>query len=101
MIKTTLTDASRIPFNLEGYILHSSPKIEVIHLCLQPGQVVDLHSNPFDVVACVVNGEVLLRVGDSKVTLSLYDVAEVEAHVERGFTNNGPSEARLIIIKKY
>jgi len=100
MKKTTLADAARVPFDLEGYVMHSSAKTEVIHLCLQPGQVVAMHSNPFDVVACVIKGEVMLRVGDSPVSLGLYDVAEVEAHVERGFTNSSPGEARLIIIKK-
>ena len=97
---TTLADAARVPFNLEGYIMHSSAEIEVIHLCLQPGQVVSKHSNPFKVVVCMVKGKVMLQVGENQFVMAPYDVAEVEASEERGFTNNGPSEARLIIIKK-
>lgn len=100
MKKITLSDAARVPFDLEGYIMHSSAKVEVIHLCLQPGQVVANHSNPFDVVVCLVKGEVILMVGQSQIAMAMYDVAEVEAYAERGFTNTGPSEARLIIIKK-
>ncbi|HNW55197.1 MAG TPA: hypothetical protein PKN21_13055, partial [Bacteroidales bacterium] len=58
------------------------------------------HSNPFDVVVCLIKGEVMLSVGESDIAMALYDVAEVEAFAERGFTNSSPSEARLIIIKK-
>lgn len=100
MKKTTLADAARVPFDLEGYIMHASAKVEVIHLCLQPGQVVAKHSNPFDVVVCLIKGEVMLSVGESDIAMAVYDVAEVEAFAERGFTNSSPSEARMIIIKK-
>jgi quercetin dioxygenase-like cupin family protein len=97
---TTLANAARVPFDLEGYMMHSSAGIEVIHLCLQPGQVVARHLNPFDVVVCLVKGEVILSAGEDHFAMATYDVAEVAALTERGFTNTSPSEARLIIIKK-
>lgn len=100
MKKVTLPEAPKVAFNLEGYIIHSSSGLEVIHLCLQPGQDIPQHANAFDVVACLIKGEVMLNMGESKIKLAEYDVAEIEKNVERGFVNTGMSEARLLILKK-
>jgi quercetin dioxygenase-like cupin family protein len=96
----SLLNAPKVPFNLEGYIMHSSSSLEVIHLCLQPGQDISQHSNNFDVIVCLAKGEVTLHLSENKLSLELYDTVEVEKGVSRGFTNYGPEEARLIIMKK-
>ena len=96
----SLSNATIIPLNLEGYKIHSSSALEVIHLCLKPGQDIPLHANQFDIVACLIKGEVTLNMGESNIPLALYDTVEVEKNMDRGFTNYGTIEARLIIIKK-
>jgi quercetin dioxygenase-like cupin family protein len=96
----SLSDAPRVPINLEGYKLHSSASLEVIHLCLQPGEDMSQHPNQSDVVACLIKGEVTLNKGESKTRLSLYDTVEIAKNTDRGFTNNGTEEARMIIMKK-
>lgn len=96
----SLADAPKVPLNLEGYIMHSSSSLEVIHLCLKPGQEIPQHTNPYDVVACLIKGDITLSFGENKTQLSLYDMLEVEKNVPRGFTNIGTDESRLIIIKK-
>ena len=98
---STLDSAPKVQFNLDGYIMHTSDSLEVIHLCLQPGQAIPLHTNPFDVIACLVEGEVTLLTGANQVKLSVHNVAEIEKGAERGFTNNGILEARLLILKKF
>jgi len=97
----TLTNAAKVPFDVEGYLMHTSASLEVIHLCLQPGQAIPPHSNPIDIVACLVEGEATLQTDKIQVKLELYAVVEIEKDVERGFTNNGKSEARLLIMKKF
>jgi quercetin dioxygenase-like cupin family protein len=99
MKTTSLTNAPKVPIDLEGYIMHVSPSLEVIHLCLQPGESVSQHPNPFDVVACLVEGEVNLDMGENHTRLQLYDVSEIEKNVPRGFTNTGKTKARLLILK--
>jgi quercetin dioxygenase-like cupin family protein len=97
----TLTSAPKVPFDLEGYVMYTSAPLEVIHLCLQPGQAIPQHLNPFDVVACLVEGEVTLLMGEKQVKLEMYAVAEIEKDAERGFINYGTTEARLLILKKF
>ncbi len=100
MKTTSIMHAPKVAVNLEGFVLHSSPSLEVIHLCLQPRQIIPQHPNAHDVVACLIEGEVTLNIGDKKESLSLYDVAEIEKDIPRGFTNTGMSKARLLILKK-
>lgn len=100
MHRTSLYDAPRVQVDLEGYIMHTSASLEIIHLCLQPGQTVAQHPNASDVVACLVEGEVTLDMGDEQTRLQLYDVADIEKDSPRGFTNTGEGNARLLIMKK-
>jgi quercetin dioxygenase-like cupin family protein len=100
MKTVSLSNAPKVPFNLDGFIMHSSGSLEVIHLCLQPGQNISPHTNPFDVVACLVEGEVTLHVEETEYKLGLWDVVEIEKQMSRGFSNDGSIVARLLIIKK-
>jgi len=74
----TLSEAPKVAFNLDGYIMHSSPALEVIHLLLQPCQEIAQHTNSFDIVACLIKGEITLNMGESKIKLTEYDVVEIE-----------------------
>jgi len=100
MRKVTLSNAPKVPFNLEGYIMHASSSLEVIHLCLHPGQEIAQHTNPFDVVACLLSGEVTLIYEENKEILHVFEVVEIEASSQRGFINHGAHDARLLILKK-
>lgn len=96
----SLSNAPKVPFNLEGYKMYTSSSLEIIHLCLQPGQDIPQHANHFDVVAFPVKGEVTLNMGENKIHLTLFDTVEIEKGLDRGFVNSGTEEARLIIMKK-
>ena len=96
----SLSNAPKVPIHLEGYKIHSSSSLDVIHLCLQPGEDMPQHPNQSDVVACLIKGEVTLNMGESKIRLSIYDTVEIVKNTDRGFTNNGTEETRLIIMKK-
>ena len=100
MKTVSINKAPKVPFDLEGYIMHQSDSLEVINLSLQPGQKLAQHTNPFDVVACLVAGEVTLQVDGTEIPLVLWDVVEIEKHLMRGFSNSGSSIVRLLIIKK-
>jgi quercetin dioxygenase-like cupin family protein len=100
MKKVSLSEAPKVAFNFEGYIMHASNNLEVIHLYLHPGQEIEQHANPFDVVISLIEGEVTLNCGNDHTRLKLYDVVEIEKGILRGFTNKGTKEARLLVLKK-
>jgi quercetin dioxygenase-like cupin family protein len=95
-----LSNAPKVPLNIEGYKVHSSSTLEVIHLCLLPGQDIPQHANPFDVVVCMIKGDITLNMDDNKIQLALFDTVEIGKDMYRGFANYGTGEARLIIMKK-
>jgi len=96
----SLSNAPKVPLNIEGYKVHSSSSLEVIHLRLQPGQDIPQHANHIDVVVCLIKGEITLNMGENKIQLALYDTVEVEKDLDRGFANYGTEEARLMVLKK-
>lgn len=100
MTLVSLSNAPKVLLSIEGYKIYTSASLEVIHLCLQQNQEIPLHSNPFDVVVSLIKGEVTLDTREKMTNLTLYDTVELKKGTERGFTNYGTEEARLIIIKK-
>jgi len=96
----SIVNAPKVPIDLEGYIMHTSSSLEVIHLCLQPGQTIPQHPNNSDVITCLIEGEVILDSGENHSKLLLYDVTEIEKNIQRGFTNSGAGIARLLVLKK-
>lgn len=80
--------------------MHKSNSLEVIHLCLSPGQQIQQHANSSEVIACLIEGEVTLHMQTDSFLLNRYDVVEIEKDVLRGFTNDGAKMARLLILKK-
>ncbi len=92
MIKpVTLSNAPGIPLNLDRRIIFTSQKVEVVHLTLNPGEEISLHSNPFNVVFYLLQGELVLKVDEDAVTLSPYYAASVQANQNRGVPINPTS----------
>ena len=96
---TTLEDAPKVPFRLDGRILFSSEKLELIHLTLQPGEKMELHSQPFDVVFYVISGNGILDFEGQPVNGTQGTCIHVPAGMQRGWKNNGPSEFRVLVVK--
>jgi quercetin dioxygenase-like cupin family protein len=97
--KMKLADAPRVPFNLDGRILLASEKNEVIHLVLKPGEGMDLHTQPVDVIFFVVGGNGILRTADKPVEGEPGSCIQVPAGVQRGWMNNSNAELRILVIK--
>jgi quercetin dioxygenase-like cupin family protein len=98
---TTVSEAPRVPFDLEGYIMHTSHSAEIVHLLLKPGESVALHTNPFEVVACTLNDDVTLLYEQQQLVAGKYSTIEIEAGAMRGFINHNKHVIRLLIIKKF
>jgi len=94
-----LSNSPKVPFNLEGYILHSEKNIELIHLLLKPNEKLEKHSNPFDVIFFVIEGTGILTVESDKFILKATDVIKVLSEKNRGWENNSNIDLKLLVIK--
>lgn len=95
-----LQTAIKLPLSIEASIMFSTKEMEIIHLCLEPNKEIPLHRNSFDVVACLISGEVTLLIENIEVPLKLYTTAFIKKNEQRGIKNTGITEARLLMIKQ-
>ena len=97
--KRALQDAPKVPFNLDGRVMFSSEKIELVHLLLKPGEQVESHTQPFDVLFYVLEGTGKLKVGGDLLEAGKDTLVEVKAESQRGWTNSGNNALRLLVVK--
>jgi mannose-6-phosphate isomerase-like protein (cupin superfamily) len=64
----------------------------------QPGHGPSLHHHPYDETFVILDGHVLVRVGDESLEGGAGDIVIGPADVPHGFTNRGPGPARLVCI---
>ena len=101
-MKTTkihLDEAPKVPFNIDGKIMHSSDKLEVVHLILKPGEKIGKHLQPFDVVFFILSGEATLETDQETVEVKENTSIFVPAGMPRGWNNNGPADFKILVIK--
>jgi len=64
----------------------------------RPGEGPDLHHHPYDETFVILEGHVLVRVGDEALEGGPGDIVIGPAGMPHGFTNSGPGQARLVCI---
>jgi quercetin dioxygenase-like cupin family protein len=63
-----------------------------------PGQGPELHHHPYDETFVILEGNVLVRVGDETIEGGPGDIVIGPPGVPHGFTSLGPGRARLVCI---
>ena len=96
---TELKSASKVPFNLDGRILFSQENVEIIHLTLQPGEEIDIHKNPVDVLFWVLNGVATLTVEEKEFVFGKNNLIEVGSKENRGWKNKGNEIFEILVVK--
>jgi quercetin dioxygenase-like cupin family protein len=98
--KTTLANAPKMPSGHDAYKMYSSPDLDIVHLHLGPGENIGIHVNPVDVIFCILEGKGHLQFDDTAIILEKHDVIQVDAGLNRGMSNPGRDELRILVIKK-
>ncbi len=96
---TNLENAGKVPFKLDGRVMFSSTDVEMIHLTLKPGEKLDLHVNPFDVVFFTLQGIGILDVEGERISMKQNDAIEVKKEILRAWENNSEEELRILVVK--
>jgi len=95
----TLEKAPGVPFKFDGRILFVSDRYELIHLTLQPGEGMEPHVQPMDVVFFVLEGSGLLTIGQAALEISTTATVHVKADVSRAWKNNGDRPLKILVNK--
>jgi len=99
MQKTELNNAEKVPIAIDARKMLVRSDCELIHLTLRPGEILEKHSNPFDVAFYVLSGSGELEVGDETAVISADTVIEVAAGEMRGWKNDGTEDLRVLVVK--
>jgi quercetin dioxygenase-like cupin family protein len=96
---TKLENAPQVPFKFDGRIMFSSDQLELIHLSLKPGEKMEPHSQPFDVVFYVLAGNGILELAAQSVDGTPGTCIQIPAGMQRGWKNSGNDEFRILVVK--
>ena len=97
--KLQLADSPKVSFNLDGRILYSSDKYQLIHLAMRPGEEMEMHVQPMDVLFFVVEGEGSLIIGEEVVRAAANMTIHVKAGSSRAWKNSGEQTLKILVNK--
>lgn len=97
---TNLLSAPEVPFDIDGRIMFSDRRTEVVHLRLQPGEKLGLHDNHCDVIFYMLQGSALLTCEGTETRLKADTCVGVKKGVLRGWHNRYQQEARILVVKQ-
>lgn len=101
MKKTELKTAEQVPITIDARKMMVRSDCELIHLTLKPGEILEKHTNPFDVAFYVLAGTGELAVGDETAIISADTVIEIAAGEMRGWQNTGSESLRVLVVKLF
>ncbi len=91
--------AEKVGFNVDGRKMFTSSKVEIIHLDLKFGEVVEMHSNPFDVAFYILEGAGIIETPDEQITVEPDMCIEISAAEPRMIRNIGVESLRVLAVK--
>lgn len=94
-----LKEAPKVPIDRDGHILFSLKNLEIVHLNLKPGEIIERHINPVDVIFYVLEGKALLENEDKHILARKDDCIKVPSGTERSLNNISVSNFKVMVIK--
>ena len=94
-----INETPKVQYNLDGHILCSLSGVEVVHLSLKPGEKIDKHINPNDVIFFVVEGKAIFETDKERELVSKEHVIVVPGGTNRGMDNISSSVFKVLVIK--
>ena len=99
MIISNLNTATKVPFDLDGKILYSDKRTEMIHLTLKPEEILEKHTNSFDVIFYVLDGKGLLITDENTDMYERNTSIFLKKNVMRSWANTSSVNLKLLVIK--
>ena len=96
---TELLTAEKVPISIDARRMLVRKDCELIHLTLKPGEVLESHTNPFDVAFYVLAGTGELAVGNDTRKIGPDTVVEIPAGEMRGWKNLAEGDLRVLVVK--
>lgn len=99
LIISKIESDKKLDLKVEAWKILGNDRNEFIYISLKPGEEIELHANPRDVVFFVLEGKGIILVEDEKTGAEKNDCIEVKKNLQRGWRNESDDELRLLVIK--
>ncbi len=98
---TTLETAEKVPFNLDGRKMFTNSKVELVHLILKPNEEIAPHSNPFDVIFFILEGQGKIFFEGEEMIVEKDTSIYIEKDKQRGMKNISEKSFRVLVTKSF
>jgi quercetin dioxygenase-like cupin family protein len=92
--------AEKLATAFEAFRMYQSEYLEVVHICLKPGENIPLHKNTLRVVFCIMAGTGILETEEGKSVVLQFDTIEIPENTSRSLENPGETELRVLVLKQ-
>ncbi|HNT26958.1 MAG TPA: cupin domain-containing protein, partial [bacterium] len=75
------------------------PRAEIVHLAIDPGKGLALHTMPMPVLFFVIEGEGTLLTADGAERYATGTLIECPVGIKRGWANEGTAPLKVLVIK--
>jgi len=82
-----------------GKMLMSKPETDVVHMELDPGKSLPVHTTPVEVFFYVLQGTVQIEIGEEEITADADTLVESPKDIPHGLHNPGIEPCRLLVVK--
>lgn len=97
--KTTPETAPKVNAPIDGRIMFSNEKTELILITLQPGESIPSHKNPFDVIFTGLEGEATLGIGEESLILQPCQTLFASNEENRFMLNLSDASVKVMVTK--
>lgn len=94
-----IKNTTKVPFELEAWSLIKTEKAELVFLTMLPGETLEKHKNPFDVIFFVVSGSGRLQIEEAEEILYKNDSIFIDNTKNRGWINNTNEKLVVLVYK--
>lgn len=84
---------------VEARKFYQNEKLMMVHLSLQPGDVIAKHGAPLDVCFLVLEGKGTVEIGDESREVEANTLIESPANCGHGWKNESDALLRIVVIK--
>jgi quercetin dioxygenase-like cupin family protein len=87
------------PHKVDVREMYSQPDAQVMHITLQPGELLKPHKTPVDVFFYILEGEPTIQIGEESSAFPKDTIIESPKEIVHYISNEGPQMARILVVK--
>lgn len=79
--------------------MYEDGKIQVLQICLKPGDCIEKHTMPLDAIFYIIEGKGIVSIGNEDNEVIRDTLIASPAQLERGWKNTGDTPLRILVTK--